>query len=499
MMMEAAAILEALKHVDKEAFFCKPNRLIFEAIVSLSERGEAVDPITVTEELVASGDLRAAGGKEYISEIIDAVPTAANVKYYAKIVQEYALRRRLIEIADETKLKAAKPGAAPEEIIRWQHQETANLGRLHPLNGRRPLRLIDDAELEMLTPPQDLVAGRIPGTSIIQLFGPSATFKSFVALDLAAHIATGRAWHGHAVARGTVVYIVGEGAYGMKKRLAAWKAHNRVGGQIDIRFLPVGIPISDGSPMLAELMSEIERLPTPPILIVVDTVSRNFPGGSQNDDEAMGRFIAGLDQLKDAFGTAILAVHHTGYTEQDRSRGSSAWPAALDTEIKCQRDGDRLTLTWKKQKDDVEPDPMSFDVVKSRESLALKLTDPCGGRLDGQSLICLRALHRIEERTTFTAWRRAAGLDRKKSSFSTARNWLLERGYVEISGKKYSITRNGISALGPLVQDWSNEGPSPRTDIGPSSRGSYQDPAMDPHADASSETEHPEGLERLPR
>jgi replicative DNA helicase len=68
-------------------------------MLSVSERGEVVDPLTLSDELSRRGELEASGGKDYIAFLIDAVPTAANVEYHAKIVREKALLRRLIEIS----------------------------------------------------------------------------------------------------------------------------------------------------------------------------------------------------------------------------------------------------------------------------------------------------------------------------------------------------------------------------------------------------------------
>jgi replicative DNA helicase len=97
MLMEQDAILRAAEHVDDTMFYREANRRIFRAMVAISERGDVVDPLTLAEELSRRGELEASGGKEYIAFLVDAVPTAANVEYHAKIVKEKALQRRLIE------------------------------------------------------------------------------------------------------------------------------------------------------------------------------------------------------------------------------------------------------------------------------------------------------------------------------------------------------------------------------------------------------------------
>jgi replicative DNA helicase len=67
-------------------------------MVRLAERGDVVDPLTLRDDLERGGDLEAAGGTDYIAELIDAVPTAANVEYHCRIVRDKALLRRLIDV-----------------------------------------------------------------------------------------------------------------------------------------------------------------------------------------------------------------------------------------------------------------------------------------------------------------------------------------------------------------------------------------------------------------
>jgi replicative DNA helicase len=102
MLMDPDAILRATEFLDDSMFYREGHRRIFRAMLSLSERGDVVDPLTLSEELHRSGSLESSGGKDYIGFLVDAVPTAANVEYHAKIVREKALRRRLIEVSTTT-------------------------------------------------------------------------------------------------------------------------------------------------------------------------------------------------------------------------------------------------------------------------------------------------------------------------------------------------------------------------------------------------------------
>src|SRR5690348_16361263 len=97
MLMDQDAILRATEYVDDTMFYREAHRRLFRAMVAISERGDVVDPLTLADELSRRGELDQSGGKDYIGFLVDAVPTAANVEYHAKMVREKALLRRLIE------------------------------------------------------------------------------------------------------------------------------------------------------------------------------------------------------------------------------------------------------------------------------------------------------------------------------------------------------------------------------------------------------------------
>src|SRR5690606_18765204 len=97
--LEPQALITAAETLVPEDFYRVSHQKIFRTMVTLSDRGQAIDVVTVTEELSATKELEDVGGISYLTEIANAVPTAANVAYYAKIVEEKALLRRLIRTA----------------------------------------------------------------------------------------------------------------------------------------------------------------------------------------------------------------------------------------------------------------------------------------------------------------------------------------------------------------------------------------------------------------
>ena len=78
-------------------FYREANRRLYRAMVRLFERGDVIDVITVSEELKKTDELESAGGFDYLGALVDAVPTAANLEYHARIVRDKALLRRLVE------------------------------------------------------------------------------------------------------------------------------------------------------------------------------------------------------------------------------------------------------------------------------------------------------------------------------------------------------------------------------------------------------------------
>ncbi len=102
MLIDADAVAKAMELVDDSMFYREGNRRLFRAMRRLFERGAAIDPVTLTEELRNSGELESAGGPAYLAELIEAVPTAANIEYHARIIRDKALLRRLIEASTET-------------------------------------------------------------------------------------------------------------------------------------------------------------------------------------------------------------------------------------------------------------------------------------------------------------------------------------------------------------------------------------------------------------
>jgi len=97
--LDPQALITASEILLADDFYHNAHKKIFETMLRLSDQGKAIDVVTVTEELSAKKEIEDVGGLSYLLELANAVPTAANVAHYAKIVEEKALLRRLIRVA----------------------------------------------------------------------------------------------------------------------------------------------------------------------------------------------------------------------------------------------------------------------------------------------------------------------------------------------------------------------------------------------------------------
>jgi replicative DNA helicase len=101
MFIDREGVTRAVEHLNESMFYREANRRLYRSMVRLYERGDVIDVITVSEELKKTGEMDAAGGFDYLAALVDAVPTAANLEYHAKIVRDKALLRRLVEQASQ--------------------------------------------------------------------------------------------------------------------------------------------------------------------------------------------------------------------------------------------------------------------------------------------------------------------------------------------------------------------------------------------------------------
>lgn len=245
---------------------------------------------------------------------------------------------------------------------------------------RSRFHMEDEDEQEQGADPSWLVKELLPESSTVLLVGPSGSYKSFIALELALSISTGTTTFGSSPLHvGPTFYAAAEGRANIKKaRRRAWKAARGV--DVTPAFYVGAAPMLALPEEVQQFGDEIKRRceGRVPRLIVLDTVAKIMAGLNENDAQDAGRFIRFCDSLLEAFpGVTVIAVHHTGKDETRGARGSSAFLAGFDTvlEVKAHKPTKAVEVWVKKHKDAEErSEPFTFEGKAVGQSLVFQPT-----------------------------------------------------------------------------------------------------------------------------
>lgn len=166
-------------------------------------------------------------------------------------------------------------------------------------------KMLRPADLDELPNPRYLIRNLLRLNSECWLVAPPGSFKSFVAFDWSAHIAAGKDWRGERTEQGTVVYVVAEGADGIKLRKKAWE---RLYGPMDdgVYFLPEPVQVLDTAAwdVLVEVCRRLD-----PALVVLDTQSRLTVGLDENSP-LMNIYVEAVRKIRSATQACVCTLHH---------------------------------------------------------------------------------------------------------------------------------------------------------------------------------------------
>lgn len=164
--------------------------------------------------------------------------------------------------------------------------------------ARYPLYTV--ADLAAFPPVEWLLPGYVAARELTVFWGKGGTYKSFAALALGAELTE------------PVVYIAAEGASGIQARLWAWMKHHGRHDLPDFHVMPSNLNVhhKDEVAFWNEAVRDYlaERKSA---LVVVDTLARNFVGGSENDPQDMGEFVDGLERVRRENEAAVVVIHHS--------------------------------------------------------------------------------------------------------------------------------------------------------------------------------------------
>jgi hypothetical protein len=213
-----------------------------------------------------------------------------------------------------------------------------------------------------------LIKGLLPKEGIGTFFGNSGTYKSFSAINIALHVATGEPWAGRKVIQADAVYVASEGAAGAAKRINGAMEAN---GADDPPLYLISKPVNfgTGTEDAGTLIVDLEAQGIEPGCIVVDTLSASMAGGDENGP-GMAMFLMNCQKVAQHFRCFVMPLHHVGHNGEKRERGHSSLIGNVDVRILCERpDNRQATLEWVKVKEG--PDGIKFrlelDVVEFGE------------------------------------------------------------------------------------------------------------------------------------
>jgi len=245
-----------------------------------------------------------------------------------------------------------------------------------------------------------LVQDVIPEKSFVALYGPPASFKSFIAMDIAECIASGRPWLGKEInGTGPVLYIAGEGHGGIGARIAAIKQHHKTPDSSQLyvvrSMINLRSSVEDFTNLIMAIDELVQLIGVQLRMIVIDTLARAFGGGNENSSDDMGAFIQATGKIQNRYKCSLMLLHHAGKDTTKGLRGHSSLLGAVDTQMEIirfpqTREG---LILMSKQKDGEDGQNYGFEAIEvdidrselgleNGSSLAIKHRETISGEMD---------------------------------------------------------------------------------------------------------------------
>ena len=397
---------------------------------------------------------------------------------------------------------ALRAGIDPDQI---QHTPRQN-----PTNRDNGPRFVLVEEFCKLPPQQSwTIRHYLEPDTLVVIYGESQAFKSFIAIDMTCHVATGKPWRDQRTKQGFCLYIAGEGVNGLSRRFKGWfHYHGEAMRNIGISTVPCELcdPENAGA-LIDDVLAFLKTVPGGEAsVIVLDTLSTHFGGGDENKTQDMRRFVHAIRRLRIATKATIIVIHHVGHGAKDRERGSIALPGDVDWRYRLDRTPETniTTMINKKSRDAGTPDPVSWNLQSvalpwveegDEEGQWIPMTSlvpvpvetqpelppkpeylPKAQRIAMDALRTTLLLYGIEDKGVVSVaedqWRQAAyeakvsasdKPDTRKKAFNRCRNELLDSGKVRCHEGRFWIpkptgTKRDITGHCPEMSPGCREG-----------------------------------------
>ncbi|ODM71367.1 hypothetical protein A6452_09335 [Bradyrhizobium elkanii] len=229
------------------------------------------------------------------------------------------------------------------------------------------IRLVPFDEIKLSTHRRDLIKGIIPRVGMTVVWGKPKCGKSFWLFDCLMHVALGWEYRGRRTHQGPVVYCSFEGQSGLETRVEAFRLQRLDGyiGPVPFYLQPITLDlVKEHQALIAAIRATLGERPA--VAVALDTLNRSLTG-SESSDEHMSAYVKAADAIREAFGCAVIIVHHCGHNDE-RMRGHSSLVGALDAEISVRRDSeDRILVEVELSKDG----PAGARVVSTLEAITV--------------------------------------------------------------------------------------------------------------------------------
>jgi hypothetical protein len=279
-----------------------------------------------------------------------------------------------LSIANETRCEIPLPSSELSQIVRsvCRYDPESDLAADIGLGSDAAEAILDAAKAEAQeyyftrassylgqpAPLRWIIKGWLPDSSVNMVYGESGAGKTFLTLDMACHIASGKDWHGHKTKLGMVVYMAGEGNYGLRQRVTAWCKQYGIETLDNLLISNKAVDI-DSPAVAAQIINAIREITSNDVAaIFIDTVN-NHMSGDENSAKDTRNMLNACQIVSRALNSSICLNHHTGHSidSKNRARGSSAWKASLDSSILVAKVENSIEVSCTKMKDAEPPAP----------------------------------------------------------------------------------------------------------------------------------------------